>query len=349
MSVRDDAALLVQKPVVAMLAKYKDRIASVVPKFMDDTRVLKLISGEIQRNPKLLECSPISVLNCVVQAASLGVEIRQKSAYLVPLKDGRTGRMVCNLWLDYRSEIDLIKRSGDVKSINALVVYSKDVFEYEITERGIHMLHRPYKFRRLAEGGMAAVSQAERGQPIGAYMLAVLEDGTQIDYMSLDEIQARQKVSKNTGPDSPWVKSWDEMACKTVIHHGTKMLRQTPELVQAQELGERSERGEAPEYIIDVEPEDADMQAPFLIQGTSEDQERVAEQKIAEMKSSGSKAEAGASANSGEKTLAPERELTPEENRALDAKIIADDERRAQAAQQQQEKPTGAGRFGPRR
>ncbi len=178
---QDDAAMVVQKPVVAMLAKYRERIAAVVPKFMDDTRVLKLISGEIQRNPKLLECVPVSVLNCVVQAASLGLEIRPKVCYLVPLKDGRTGKMQCNLWLDYRGEIDLIKRSGDCTAVNAMVVYSKDQFEYDITERGIHLLHRPLKFRRNSEE-MIPVTQAERGSPIGAYMLAALTaGGAQID------------------------------------------------------------------------------------------------------------------------------------------------------------------------
>ncbi len=280
---RDDAAMVVQKPVVAMLAKYRERIAAVVPKFMDDTRVLKLISGEIQRNPKLLECVPVSVLNCVVQAASLGLEIRPKVCYLVPLKDGRTGKMQCNLWLDYRGEIDLIKRSGDCTSVNAQVVYSKDQFEYDITERGIHLLHRPLKFRRNGEE-MIPVTQAGRGSPIGAYMLAALTaGGAQIDFMSLDEIQQRQKISKNTGADSPWVKHWDEMAVKTVIHHGAKMLRQTPDLVKAQELGDRTESGEGPEYVFDVEPEDVDMGKPFLPAGSSEQQAQVAERKIEEL------------------------------------------------------------------
>ncbi len=183
-------------------------------------------------------------------------------------------------------------------------------------------------------------------------MLAKLTaGGTQIDYMSLDEIQAREKISKNHGPDSPWVKHWDEQARKTVIHHGSKLLRQSPDLVRAQDIAERTETGEGPEYIIDVEPEDIDMAGPFLPAGSQDLQDAVAEKKIEDLKSSAETArrkEGKADKSGGEKqpdgpnpdsgapagpgvAAAPiaDRPLTPAENRALDAEILKQDEKKA--------------------
>ncbi len=142
------------------------------------------------------------------------------------------------------------------------------------------------------------------------------------------------------------------MAVKTVVHHGAKMLRQTPDLVKAQELGDRTESGEGPEYVFDVEPEDIDMAKPFLPAGSSEDQAQVAERKIEELK----KSQAGRGDPPVENSSYVDRNpahagrpMTPEENRALDEEILRK-EQQAEMVRQAvpQDKPRPKLQFGKR-
>src|ERR1039458_7047891 len=119
---KDDIQVAVEKPLMKLLGKYKGQITAILPKQLNDDRVLKLIVGSINKNPKLLQCTPISVINSVLTAAAIGLEIRPGSAYLIPFaknfKDanGWHKRFECQLVIDYRSEIDLALRSGKVRS-----------------------------------------------------------------------------------------------------------------------------------------------------------------------------------------------------------------------------------------
>src|SRR5580658_11028677 len=117
------------------LGRYHNQIVQILPKHMTPERVLKLIVGELNRTPALLQCSPMSVVNCCLHAASMGIEIRPRSAYLVPFGKDAT------LMLDYRSKIELSLRSGYVSDIEARLVFMGDEFvlSYGIQPQLVHV------------------------------------------------------------------------------------------------------------------------------------------------------------------------------------------------------------------
>ena len=101
--------------------------------------------------------------------------------------------------------IDLAYRSGQVKSIQAHVVYENDEFEYEF---GLDpkLKHVP--------------AASNRGAPIAYYAVYNTKDGGfGFEVMSIDDVRAfARKYSKSYGSESsPWTTNFDAMAKKTVL------------------------------------------------------------------------------------------------------------------------------------
>lgn len=101
--------------------------------------------------------------------------------------------------------IDLAYRSGQVKSIQAHVVYENDEFEYEF---GLDpkLKHVP--------------ATTNRGNPIAYYAVYNTKDGGfGFEVMSIDDVRTfARKYSKSFGSDSsPWTTNFDSMAKKTVL------------------------------------------------------------------------------------------------------------------------------------
>ncbi len=152
-------------------------------------------------------------------------------------KTVKTGKHEVQFIIGYKGMIDLARRSGNIESIYAHVVYSNDTFEYEY---GLHpkLVHKP--------------AMTDRGEFIGAYAVAHFKDGGyQFEFMPKEEIEKRRKRSRaaNAGP---WVTDYEEMAKKTVIRHMWKYLPISIEIQQAVMQDETVRRD------ITEEPERAD-------------------------------------------------------------------------------------------
>lgn len=125
-----------------------------------------------------------------------------------PMSDGylvvRGGE--CRFEPGYRGLIKLAVRSGMVQSLRGFPVYERDDFEIQLgTEPGVK--HR--------------VALTDRGQPIGAYAIARLTNGTEeYDWMPWEEIERARQMSR-----SPAWNAWPgEMARKTPIKRISKQL-----------------------------------------------------------------------------------------------------------------------------
>ncbi len=221
----------------ALLEKSKSQMAMALPKHLSADRLLRVAMTSIQRNPKLLDCTQQSLLACVMTCAQLGLEPDQflGQAYLVPFKDTKRNIITCTLIPGYRGYIALARRSGEVKSVSAQVVYDKDHFmlQYGIDEKLDHI---------PAEG--------DRGKPKGAYVIFKYKDGGySFDYMSTEDIEKIRKRSRSAN-DGPWVTDWDEMAKKTVIKRHAKVTPLSVELQTAIALEERANLGESQDDLL---------------------------------------------------------------------------------------------------
>lgn len=192
----------------ALLKRYWPRISAVMPKHMNPDRMFQLAISCYNQTPKLNQCTPETVLSCLMKCSALGMEPSAVDglgrAYILPFFNKKTGRMEATLILGYKGMIDLARRSGEIKDISARVVHAGDEFEYEygLTE------------------GLRHVPSTEPvdGRPMThVYMVAHFKDGGHyIDVMSKAEVDGIRKRSKSPS-SGPWATDYEAMARKTVI------------------------------------------------------------------------------------------------------------------------------------
>jgi recombination protein RecT len=191
-------------------------IAKVLPKHIKSDHLLRVAMTEIRKNPKLLECSSQSLLGALMLAAQLGLEPGILGhAYLIPYYNSKTRSTEVQFQIGYKGYIDLVRRSGELQTLDVHEVCRNDTFEYEygLTPK---LMHRP--------------ALENRGDPYCYYAIAKLKDGG-FSYlvMSIQDVEKFRKRSKS--PDyGPWVTDYDAMAKKTVIKQLAKYLPLSTEI-----------------------------------------------------------------------------------------------------------------------
>lgn len=222
-----------------LLEEAKPSMAAVLPKHLTPDRMAKLALVAASRNPLLLQCDAGTVLHSVMNAAQLGLDCGGVlgAAYLVPFKNNKTNppRMECQLIVGYRGLIDLARRSGQIETIEANVVYQNDTFEFEL---GLEP-----KLRHVPK------LDGDRGKVVLVYAIARLRDGgRQTEVMSVQEIE-RIRAKSRAANGGPWVSDWNEMARKTVIK---RIIKYLPMSVDEQDAISRVDAIESIDPVIDI-------------------------------------------------------------------------------------------------
>lgn len=218
----------------AML-RVEEHIRDVIPKNFEPKRLFRLMESECRKTPALKTCELRSLLGCFIEASQLGLEIGSAlgHAYLIPFntKNG----MICQLIPGYRGLLDLVRRSGQLKSVSAFVVYQKDLFDFEFGMEP-KCVHKPSMI-------------ADPGPVVYAYAVAhMVNGGAQFAVMSkreIDGIRARSRA----GRSGPWVTDYEEMAKKTVLRRLCKLLPMQSEAARLVELDEYDDSSRA---VVDI-------------------------------------------------------------------------------------------------
>lgn len=211
--------------LAGLLESRKDAIATVLPKHLDADRLLKIALVAVSKNDLLMKCSHTSILQSVMTAAQLGLDCGGAlgSAYLVPFYIKQKGCYECQLVVGYRGLIDLARRSGQIASIEARIVYQNDVFELDYSIDGTQFKHQP-------------CLDGDPGPMRLVYGIAKLKDdgGHQFEIMTKAQVEKIKALSQ-TGRDNkgPWRDHYDEMARKTVVKRLAKYLPISVELNDA--------------------------------------------------------------------------------------------------------------------
>jgi phage RecT family recombinase len=291
------------KRLMGLLKKYERSFSSVLPKEFTPGRWQWLIVNSIRKTPALCGCTPTSFINSVMLAANLQVEIRDRSAYLIPFGSE------CQLLLDYRAKIDLASRAGWI--IKPDLVRETDEFRYTAGDSGIMFLHSPNYLKKV-DGKFVAVGE-DRGEVVLTYAFCQHDREKQIEIMSVSDIEKIRKRSRNPGVETTWVdrrpqkriltldeirsldfgamsmkdsrkcawsQDWDRMALKTVVHRCFNGLPCTPEMATSQEIdkGNEAEGTSQPiapqlaEVLYEIDPAD---DRPMLEAGTQEEHDEL--------------------------------------------------------------------------
>ena len=153
-----------------------------------------------------------SVLKVCSRAASDGVVLDGKEAAIVigSVKKGSQWVKQAQYRLMVGGVMKMITRSPNLKRAIVQLVHENDVCTIDLVSDGVPINH-------------TIDLKQERGEIIGAYALAELNDGsyTSPEYMTTAQINAvREGYSSDKSP--LWNKSWGEAARKTVLHRAKK-------------------------------------------------------------------------------------------------------------------------------
>ena len=231
------------------------RMAAVLPKHMSADRMYQLALSTYNQTPGLSQCSPQSVLGCLMKCTALGLEPSAVDglgrAYILPYNNRKTGRKEAQLIIGYKGMIDLARRSGEIVDISARAVHAGDFFEYEYGMNEV-VRHIP--------------SQDYDGtQPLThVYMVAHFKGGGHyVEVMSKKEVDAVRKRSK-ASDTGPWKTDYEAMARKTVIRRAFPYMPVSVE-VQAEVVSDErtpivSDAPDGPLFeVMDDQPEQGDV------------------------------------------------------------------------------------------
>jgi phage RecT family recombinase len=192
-------------PVTIALRNHRAMLEAIVPKSLSIETVLWEAYWAGQKNPELLKCTPVSLVQSTARCLQLGLII------------GVTGHLVpfgteCTFIADYKGLIELVVRNGVAASIEARAVYSKDRF-------------------RLLQGIVPTLEHepvivGQRGELLGAYVIVrhnSMRLQPRFEFRTIDQIEAVRKKSKQwsqqkVGPCPEWY------ACKTAVRYIMKYL-----------------------------------------------------------------------------------------------------------------------------
>lgn len=204
------------RTVYDLMQRQRPEIDKALPAHLDSERFLRIVLTEIRREPKLLECSPESLLGAMMLAAQLGLEPGPLGhVYLVPFK-----RQV-EFIVGYKGMIDLAFRSGKVKDVAAKLVYDGDGFDFREGTR-------PYLDHR------SSGPPGDRGE-VACYAVARTTTGGAPFVVTYPEDweAARKRSAAGAKGVGPWDTDRRAMVRKTAVRRLSAFLPQSPQFAGA--------------------------------------------------------------------------------------------------------------------
>lgn len=188
-----------------MIQTLQPEIKRALPSVLTPERFTRMALSALNNTPKLSECSQMSFLAALMNAAQLGLEPNTPlgQAYLIPYQN--KGKLECQFQIGYKGIIELVYRNPLVQTIQAQAVYENDEFEYELGLNS-RLFHRP--------------ALHDRGEVTLFYALFKLANGGYgFEVMSKEDMEAfAKRYSKAVASEySPWKTNFEDMAKKTVI------------------------------------------------------------------------------------------------------------------------------------
>lgn len=199
--------------IADLIRAMEPEIKKALPNVITPERFTRMALSALNITQKLQECTQMSFLAALMNAAQLGLEPNTPlgQAYLIPFNN--KGVMECQFQIGYKGLIDLAYRNPQLQIISAQTVYENDDFLYEL---GLNpkLEHRP--------------TLGDRGEIRLFYgMFKLKNGGFGFEVMSKTAIDAYAKEYSKTFDTSfsPWKTNYEAMAKKTVIK---KVLKYAP-------------------------------------------------------------------------------------------------------------------------
>lgn len=191
--------------IAEIIRAMEPEIKKALPAVITPERFTRMALSALNTNKQLLECTKMSFIAALMNAAQLGLEPNTPlgQAYLIPYKN--KGKVECKFIVGYKGLLDLVYRNENVQTIQAQIVYENDIFEYELG-LDARLYHKPVL--------------ENRGEMIAVYALYKLKNGGYgFEVLSKDDVvQHAERFSQGINSSySPWKTDFEAMAMKTAI------------------------------------------------------------------------------------------------------------------------------------
>jgi recombination protein RecT len=221
---------LVQK-VFDFVSKHEEslRKSSGVSRSESARRIMEQASVIISSGPSLASCAPKSIIQCVLQAISLDLDLSPTLGYVYFIPRGKN----LTMQISYQGLIELVYRTGKVTKIEARCVYLGDKFEYEY---GMNpkLIHEPK-------------GNSNNEEITHAYAIAWMRDTEQPTFTVLDDsqIESLRQRSQGQGEErsGAWAEDFHMMAKAKVVRKLVKFLPKSIQRINIFINGEENEYG----------------------------------------------------------------------------------------------------------
>lgn len=169
-----------------------------------------------RKEPKFAQCTPESIVSSMMACVQLDLmpNTPEQYAFIIPYNNRQLNIMEAQFQVGYKGQLELARRSGNVRKIKAELVFKGDDFDVEYAPEE-KVTHKPD----------LTVDRTNYANVTHAYAYAKMENG-EIQYavMTKSELDKVKNSSKAAGDKSPWATWATEMARKTVNKRLTKDL-----------------------------------------------------------------------------------------------------------------------------
>ena len=160
------------------------------------------------KRPVLESCSQVSIANSLLKMITFGLSPSKGQVYFIPFNG------TLSIMKSYMGNMAIAKRVGNVKTVNANVIYKADTFEYGVNIEDGSMEIKKHE---------TSFESIDSSEIIGAYAVVVFNDGSKkIDVMTAKQIQTSFEQSYTKGNSPAHLKFKQAMFEKTVINRVLK-------------------------------------------------------------------------------------------------------------------------------
>ncbi|MBY0561452.1 RecT family recombinase [Hyphomicrobium sp.] len=192
---------------------HEDSFKELMPKGYRLDRFLSSLDVWVASHPELLRCDPVSVVAECQKAVNDGMIFDGRRAILVPFFERKTKQYLAQYMPMYQGILERLKDLGDVTGIDCQAVYQADFFEVYTRDNKLIVDWRPN------------TEVEDRGLVRAAYVhfKGLNDQIIHTAVMLRNDIEDVRRKSQNPNGEA-WRDWYGEMAKKSVIHRGAKMV-----------------------------------------------------------------------------------------------------------------------------
>ena len=201
---------MAENQFLALLETKEDTIRKVLPEWLTFERFMTLARA-LDQNPDLRECTPQSLVGCVVDAANRGWEVGGPSKHCAIVKFKKTAVLIPQ----WQGRAFLWMRAGAITKLRANVVYKWDTFDWdEGQELLVHKqdLDVDHSWQELNSIANIKAAYAIATLPNGEKQYSVISHAHLV--RTMESVKAKNDGNLGFG----WTKWLPEMCRKTAVH-----------------------------------------------------------------------------------------------------------------------------------